>query len=205
MDYQKLAKDIIANVGGRENVSSLTHCITRLRFSLKDASKFKNEAVKALDGVVGVVVKGGQHQVVIGNEVANVYKAVMALPEFSDDANQADKKPEKAQKASGNGEKKKFSLNTVFDAIAGLFTPILPVLKAAGMIQAILILLKTFNIVDPTGSTYGVFNNIANAGFYFLPVFVQIWHRAVRHLQYLLRVKTRTLRHLLLPAVSLVY
>ena len=95
MDYQKLAKDIIANVGGRENVSSLTHCITRLRFSLKDASKFNNEAVKALDGVVGVVVKGGQHQVVIGNEVANVYKAVMALPEFSDDANQADKKHKK--------------------------------------------------------------------------------------------------------------
>ncbi len=175
MNYTELAKDIIANVGGRDNVAGLTHCITRLRFTLKDETLFNGDAIKNLSGVVGVVVKGGQHQVVIGNEVGNVYKAVMSLPEFAEDAQAADEKPATADSkndSSKAAEKKhkKFNLNTVFDAIAGLFTPILPVLTAAGMIQAILILLKTFNIVDPSGSTYTVFNNIANAGFYFLPV-----------------------------------
>lgn len=175
MNYTELAKDIIANVGGHDNVAGLTHCITRLRFTLKDETLFNGDVIKNLSGVVGVVVKGGQHQVVIGNEVGNVYKAVMSLPEFSEDAQAADKKPATADSKNDSSKvaekkHKKFNLNTVFDTIAGLFTPILPVLTAAGMIQAILILLKTFNIVDPSGSTYTVFNNIANAGFYFLPM-----------------------------------
>ncbi len=168
MDYKKTAQDIVRNVGGRQNVRSLTHCITRLRFTLNDESMFNSDAIKAIDGVVGVVVKGGQHQVVIGNEVGNVYKAVMALPEFAREG--ADDSRQEAAASDGPKEKKKFSLNTIFDTIAGLFTPILPVLTAAGMIQAILILLTTFNFVSTESSTYTVFNNIANAGFYFLPV-----------------------------------
>ena len=72
MDYAKLAKEILAGVGGRENVDALTHCITRLRFTLKDDSKVQMEELKSLNEVVGVIAKGGQHQVVIGNEVANV-------------------------------------------------------------------------------------------------------------------------------------
>ena len=124
-------------MGGRQNVRSLTHCITRLRFTLNDESMFNSDAIKAIDGVVGVVVKGGQHQVVIGNEVGNVYKAVMALPEFAREG--ADDSRQEAAASDGPKEKKKFSLNTIFDTIAGLFTPILPVLTAAGMIQAILI------------------------------------------------------------------
>lgn len=174
MDYAKLAKEILAGVGGRENVEGLTHCITRLRFTLKDDSKVQTEELKSLNGVVGVIAKGGQHQVVIGNEVANVYKAMMNLPEFAGEAQEEAPKTEEKSEVSSNvkeeKKRKKFSLNTVFDTIAGLFTPILPVLTAAGMIQAILILLKVFNLVDATGSTYTVFNNIANAGFYFLPV-----------------------------------
>lgn len=86
MDYAKLAKEILAGVGGRENVEGLTHCITRLRFTLKDDSEVQTEELKSLNGVVGVIAKGGQHQVVIGNEVANVYKAMMNLPEFAGDA-----------------------------------------------------------------------------------------------------------------------
>lgn len=169
MDYKKTAQEIVKNVGGAENVKGLTHCITRLRFTLKDESKFNADAVKEINGVVGVVVKGGQHQVVIGNEVANVYKAVMELPGFSglEETAGEDKAVARTQETK---KKKKFNLNTIFDTIAGLFTPILPVLTAAGMIQAILILLTTFNLVSTESSTYNVFNNIANAGFYFLPV-----------------------------------
>lgn len=165
MDYQRIAKEIIENVGGRSNVAGLTHCITRLRFTLKSAECFNEDVLKSTEGVVGVVVKGGQYQVVIGNEVGNVYKAIMSLPEFKDMDS-----TDKSNEVNETKEKKKFGLNMLFDTVAGLFTPILPVLTAAGMIQAILILLSTFKIVDPTNSTYVIFNNIANAGFYFLPM-----------------------------------
>ena len=165
MDYVTSAKEIIKYVGGQSNVASLTHCITRLRFTLKDESLFQEEAIRAVDGVVGVVQKGGQHQVVIGNEVTNVYKAIMSLPEFGGSESTA-----APSAAPATESKRKFSLNTIFDTIAGLFTPILPVLTAAGMIQAVLILLKAFSLVDATSSTYTLINNIANAGFYFLPV-----------------------------------
>ena len=77
--YEELAKAIVRNVGGKENVSSLTHCITRLRFKLKDEGKAKDDVLKAMDGVVTVMKSGGQYQVVIGNHVPEVYADVMPL------------------------------------------------------------------------------------------------------------------------------
>ena len=77
--YEDLAKAIVKNIGRKENVSSLTHCITRLRFKLKDESKAKNEVIKNMDGVVTVMKSGGQYQVVIGNHVPEVYADVMPL------------------------------------------------------------------------------------------------------------------------------
>ena len=82
MKYEKLAKDIIANVGGKENVNSLTHCVTRLRFKLKDESKANTEVLKNMDGVVTVVKSGGQYQVVIGNHVPDVYANFAAIGGF---------------------------------------------------------------------------------------------------------------------------
>lgn len=79
MKYEKLAKDILANVGGKENVNSLTHCVTRLRFRLKDEAKANTDVLKDMDGVVTVVKSGGQYQVVIGNHVPDVYAAVAAV------------------------------------------------------------------------------------------------------------------------------
>lgn len=79
MKYEQLAKDIIANVGGKENVSSVVHCITRLRFKLKDESKANTEVLKNMDDVVTVMKSGGQYQVVIGNHVPDVYKAVVSV------------------------------------------------------------------------------------------------------------------------------
>ncbi len=79
MDYKKLSSDILHLVGGRDNVVAVTNCLTRLRFNLKDESKANDEAIKALDGVSGLVKKGGQYQVVIGTEVPSVYNALSKL------------------------------------------------------------------------------------------------------------------------------
>ncbi len=77
--YQELAKEIVKQVGGKDNVISLTHCITRLRFKLKDENIANDEVIKGMDGVVTVMKSGGQYQIVIGNQVANVYEEVMPL------------------------------------------------------------------------------------------------------------------------------
>lgn len=86
MKYENLAKEIIKNVGGKENVNSLTHCVTRLRFKLKDEKKANTDVLKNMDGVVTVVQSGGQYQVVIGNHVPDVYADVVAVGGFSEGA-----------------------------------------------------------------------------------------------------------------------
>ena len=164
MDYNKTARAILEKVGGPQNVQNVTHCITRLRFTLADTSKADTPAVKAIDGVVSVIEKGGQYQVVIGNEVDNVYKAVMKLVDIKDAVEPA----APAQPA----EKKKMSFSDAMGFVAGIFTPFLSVLTAAGMISAILVLLSTLGILDSASETYIVFSKIADAGFYFLPIMV---------------------------------
>lgn len=77
MNYRETAKEILANVGGSENIESVIHCVTRVRFVLKDEKKANDEAVKKIDGVMGLIKSGGQYQVVIGNEVDNVFDAVL--------------------------------------------------------------------------------------------------------------------------------
>ena len=119
MNYENLAKQILKNVGGQENVSNLTHCATRLRFNLRDLSKTNTEAIKKIKGVMGVVDKGAQYQVIIGSDVSSVYKEILKLGDFKNSNSQND------------GEKKGF--DKIFDIIAGTFTPILPPLTAAGM------------------------------------------------------------------------
>ena len=103
MKYEQLAKDIIKNVGGKENVNSLTHCVTRLRFKLKDESKANTDVLKNMDGVVTVVKSGGQYQVVIGNHVPDVYADVMAVAGLAESGNEEiEEKIEKCMKNSRN-------------------------------------------------------------------------------------------------------
>ena len=83
MDYKKTASEIVEKIGGKENIASLTHCITRVRFKLKDNSKASAEAVKKIDGVINVIEQGGQFQVVIGNEVEDVFSAVQDVTVLS--------------------------------------------------------------------------------------------------------------------------
>lgn len=159
MNYENLAKEILKNVGGQENVSNLTHCATRLRFNLKDVSKANTETIKKAKGVMGVVDKGGQYQVIIGNDVNHVYKEIMKIAniEVNSESKEVDDRKTVAK---------------VIDTITGIFTPILPAITAAGMMKAVLALLTAFKLISTDSQSYQIFNFMADAAFYFLPIFL---------------------------------
>ncbi|MDU5109939.1 MAG: beta-glucoside-specific PTS transporter subunit IIABC [Clostridium sp.] len=157
--YEQLAKDIIKNVGGKENINSLTHCITRLRFQLKDESKANDTVLKNMDGVVTVMKSAGQYQVVIGNHVSKVYEDVCKLAGISS---------ESEVKSEDNKDKKVF--DKVIDIISGIFQPILGVLTAAGIIKGFLALASALAWITPESGTYIVLNAIGDAMFMYLPV-----------------------------------
>ena len=157
MDYKKLAETTLRNVGGSGNVSGLTHCATRLRFNLKDESKANTEVIKGTKGVMGVVSSGGQYQIIIGSDVANVYKP---LSEICQVTGGKDTEPEKKQSWGAKA----------IDTLSGIFTPILPPLTAAGMLKAVLSLLVAFHLVSSDSQSYQIINFMADATFYFLPI-----------------------------------
>lgn len=159
MNYQELGSKILTLVGGKENVIGLTHCATRLRFNLKDESKAQTDTLKKTPGVLGVVVSGGQYQIVIGNDVNHVYKPIAEKFNLTQNGGAA----------KNDGEKKSIGAKLI-DTITGIFTPVLPAITAAGMLKAVLSLLVAFKLVDTTASTYQVINFMADAAFYFLPI-----------------------------------
>ncbi|MCM3439925.1 beta-glucoside-specific PTS transporter subunit IIABC [Metabacillus halosaccharovorans] len=158
MKYEQLAKDIILNVGGKENVSSVVHCITRLRFKLKDESKANTEVLKNMDDVVTVMKSGGQYQVVIGNHVPDVYKAVLEVSGLQAQA-----------PVDEDGEKQKASF---IDIISSIFTPVLGVLAATGMIKGFNALFIAMGWLESTSGTYQILNAIGDSLFYFFPIFL---------------------------------
>lgn len=159
MKYEKLAKDIIKNVGGKENVNSLAHCVTRLRFKLKDESKANTDVLKNMEGVVTVIQSGGQYQVVIGNHVSDVFDEVNAVGGF-------------AASSSEETQEKVNPINKFIDIVSDVFTPILGVLCATGMIKSLNALLIAFHIITPTDGTYQILNVIGDRLFYFFPIFL---------------------------------
>lgn len=162
MRYEQLAKDIIYNVGGKENVNSVTHCITRLRFKLKDESKANTDVLKNMDGVVTVIKSGGQYQVVIGNHVPDVYKDVVEVGGFNNESSSDD-----------NEVKEKTSLfNSFIDVISGVFSPILGLLVATGMIKGLTALFLALGWLSKTSGTYEILNAIGDSLFYFFPIFL---------------------------------
>ncbi|MFD1388833.1 beta-glucoside-specific PTS transporter subunit IIABC [Oceanobacillus oncorhynchi subsp. oncorhynchi] len=163
MKYEQLAKDIIENVGGKENVYSVVHCITRLRFKLKDESKAQTEVLKNMDDVVTVMKSGGQYQVVIGNHVPDVYQAVVQVGGFE----------ARGEVDPDNGNQEKQSLlNRFIDLISGIFTPILGVLVATGMIKGFNALFLSAGWLEDTSGTYQLLNAAGDSLFYFLPIFL---------------------------------
>lgn len=159
--YESLAKEIVKNVGGKENVSSLTHCITRLRFKLKDESKANDQVIKDMDGVVTVMKSGGQYQVVIGNHVPEVYADVMPLLGMEEgSADRAEDAP------SGN------LFNRAIDIISGIFQPILGIMAACGMVKGLNALFVALGWYPETCGGYLVLNAIGDGLFNFLPLFL---------------------------------
>lgn len=162
-NYEQLAKEIVSKVGGVENINSLFHCVTRLRFKLKDTSKADKESIKNLTGVLTVVEGNGQFQVVIGNEVTDVFDTVLKLyPQIKNEAG-ADNIEEKP---SGN------ILTRAFNTMASIFNPIIIALAGSGMIKAVLVILTTYGLMDKVGSTYKILSAAGNSVFYFLPLFL---------------------------------
>ncbi|WP_058993449.1 beta-glucoside-specific PTS transporter subunit IIABC [Sarcina ventriculi] len=160
MKYENLAKDIIKNVGGKENINSLCHCITRLRFKLKDESKANTDVLKKMDGVVTVVKSGGQYQVVIGNHVPDVYADVCSVAGISDNA------------SSEEVEEKMNPLNRFIDIVSGVFQPILGVLCATGMIKGVNAILLATGLVTEGSGSYIILNSIGDSLMYFFPIFL---------------------------------
>lgn len=161
--YEALAKEIVRNVGGRENVSSLTHCITRLRFKLKDESRAKDDVIKNMEGVVTVMKSGGQYQVVIGNHVPDVYADVMPL--LGLDEGEAETS-DPAGGASGS------LFNRAIDVISGIFQPILGIMAACGMVKGLNALFVALGLYTDACGGYLVLNAIGDGLFNFLPLFL---------------------------------
>lgn len=160
MDYQHTARKIIALIGGESNINSVFHCITRLRFSLKDNSLPDREALSQLDGVMGVNLSGDQFQVIIGNKVTQVLKAIQAdIPRLIAD----DKVDEKE-------EKKRNPVSLVFEVISGIFSPIIPAIAGAGILKGVLSLFVTFGWVTAANQTYMIMTAISDGVFYFMPL-----------------------------------
>lgn len=157
--YESLAKEIVALIGGKENVLSLNHCITRLRFKLKDESLANDEALKAHEGIVTVMKSGGQYQVVIGNHVSDVYQEVMPLLGLSEEA-----PVEKAEKGK--------MLDRFVDVISSIFQPILGIMAACGMIKGLNTLFVTLGWYSDTCGGYLVLDAIGNGLFTYLPLFL---------------------------------
>jgi PTS system beta-glucosides-specific IIC component len=163
MKYKVLATQIIEYVGGEENVNQLIHCATRLRFTLKNDGKANKENLEKLDGVISVVQSGGQYQVVIGNNVADVYAAILDQTHFQNSSNDTN------EGSSTNGGS---LISKAIDLISSIFSPLLGILAGAGLLKGLLSITTTFHWLDPAGGTYKMLYAAADSFFYFLPFFL---------------------------------
>lgn len=158
MKDNTLAHQILMGVGGRDNIISLVHCATRLRFNLKDTSKANPEHLKQLKGIITVVNSGGQFQVVIGNNVSEVYKDITPLIGF-----------ENSPDMNSLKQKKNF-LSTAIDLISSIFAPFLSVMAASGILKGLLSLAIVMEWMEESSPTYIVLFSISDAIFYYLPI-----------------------------------
>lgn len=161
MDYAIVAKKILEKIGGESNVNSVQHCMTRLRFILKDESKADDDAIKKIKGVMGVTKQGGQYQVIIGNSVGTCYKELIKLGNF--------------QEGSSNEVKeKKGVINSILDVVSGCMSATMPAIVGAGMIKVLLVILPMIGVLSNTSQTYTILNALGDATFYFLPLILCI-------------------------------
>ena len=159
MKNKQLAESIIEHVGGKNNINSLVHCATRLRFVLKDESKADAETIKKQTGVITVVQSGGQFQVVIGNSVADVFNAIMDITNLNE------KSTNDAPPATPKG-----IVSKLIDLVSSIFIPALVVLVAGGIFKGVVAILQVMELVQAGSPTFNFLNAIADAPFYYLPI-----------------------------------
>lgn len=159
MNYKKMAQEILDEVGGPGNIKNMTHCATRLRLTLKDTSIVNDESVKAIDGVVNVVNKAGQYQLLIGTEVPKLYDEFEILAK-GDGSHVI----EESNESSGN------IISNVFSAISAIFAPLLPALAGSGILRGLLILVVQIGLISENSGTYTILFAASMSVFYFLPV-----------------------------------
>ena len=159
-DYAEIADTLIAALGGKENITRLFHCMTRLRFYVKDRTKINEKEILKVSGISGVNWHEDQFQVIAGNEVNEMYKALENKGVPTDDAPAAESQSSKSV------------VSKIIDSITGCMTPMIPALTAAGMIKVVLSLLTTFHLVTDTSSTYQVISMIGDVTFYFMPFLI---------------------------------
>ncbi len=162
MEYQSLAEDILTHVGGRDNIVSLIHCATRLRFKLKDTRKANADVLKHNPGIIMVVESGGQFQVVIGNHVSAVWQAVCQLAGISDEGTTGN--AQEAEKTSLMGR--------LIDIVAGIFTPFIGVMAASGIMKGLLALGVVCGWLTTESGTWKIWFAASDALFYFFPLFL---------------------------------
>ena len=166
IDFEETAKTLVELVGGAENVNTVSHCMTRLRFTLKDPSKADKDALKKVRGVLGVVEAGGQTQIVLGENLVNTYTAVLRQNNF-EDGGAVDEAPDAAKPQGIKGYAK-----AVVDYIAAAVSPMVPALVAGGLLKVVLLLIGMASPAFKDSSANTILGYVANAPFYFMPVFV---------------------------------
>ncbi|MCF1684676.1 beta-glucoside-specific PTS transporter subunit IIABC [Tetragenococcus halophilus] len=170
---KETATFIVEHIGGQQNVDSLVHCATRLRFKLKDTSKVDEKALKDHPGILTAVESGGQYQVVIGNHVAKVYQEIMDQYDIQA-GESSDADDDKSAEDIKQSVRSKNPIAIVFEYISGTFSPLIPALAGSGMIKALLAVLTMAGWLSEESSTYAVLDAASNGLFYFFPVFIGI-------------------------------
>ena len=167
MKYEKMVREIVEAIGGKENILNVYHCATRLRFQLKQEDTIQDETVKNIEGVLSVVKGGGQYQIVIGRHVGDVYQELLSVYDM-----QKEESGLKDAKEFKEEMKDKKISSRFIDTISGVFTPILNLLIATGIIKCFLALMTATGLMDATAGTYQILSIAGDCFFYFMPVFL---------------------------------
>ena len=162
MKNQDLAKAILDHIGKEENIKNLTHCVTRLRFTLKDRKKADVKYIEQLEGVLGVQEQNGQFQVIVGSKVTKVYQALTALTAFNDE-----------EKETGPKEKKSF-LSNLLETISSILIPSLPPIIGGGMIKGFLFMFWEFGWIEWGSNLFNLLNIVSDGMFYFYPFLLAV-------------------------------
>lgn len=162
MKFKKMADEIIKEIGGEENIKFVSHCVTRLRFVLKDESKADDASVENIQGVKGVMKQGGQYQVIIGGDVSTVFQA---LPDSIRNTSGGEEQDNSSKQKGLKGY-----LSSIFDYVSGSLVAALPAIIASGMVKLVAVILVLAGLENT--ATHEVLNIIGDTGFYFLPVII---------------------------------